>query len=85
LLVVGLASTVVSVVGGTARQSLTPNDMIGRMTAATRVVGIGAAALGSLLGGVIAQATSLTTPLVVAAGLLGLGAAAFAVRAFHRG
>ncbi|MGB8385383.1 MAG: MFS transporter, partial [Dermatophilaceae bacterium] len=46
LALVGLASTVVSVVGGTARQLLTPDGLLGRVSAATRVVGIGAAALG---------------------------------------
>ncbi|WP_406025396.1 MFS transporter [Nocardioides sp. NBC_00850] len=84
LVAVGLVSTVVSVVGGTARQSLTPDHLLGRITAGTRVVGIGSAALGSLIGGGVAQAGDLTTPLVVAGAFLLVGAAFFAVAALRR-
>jgi MFS family permease len=78
LVVIGLASTVVSVVGGTARQSLTPDHLLGRITAGTRVVGIGAGAVGALIGGLLGSAGTLTTPLVAAAVLLAVGCAAFA-------
>jgi hypothetical protein len=37
------------------------------MSAGTRVVGLGAAALGALTGGIIADVGSVTSPLVVAA------------------
>lgn len=81
LIVVGLVSTVVSVVGGTARQTLTPDHLLGRITAGSRVVGIGAAALGSLIGGVVASAGGLGTSFVAAGCLLLAGAVVFAVAA----
>ena len=40
MLILGLAGTTVSVVGGAARQLLTPQGKIARVVAATRVVGI---------------------------------------------
>lgn len=84
LVVIGLASTVVSVVGGTARQELTPDDLIGRITAGTRVLGIGAAALGSLVGGAVASATNLTAPMLVAGALLLTCSAGFSLAARPR-
>lgn len=80
LFVIGLVATVVSVVGGSARQLLTPDDRLGRVVAATRVVGIGSAGLGALLGGAVAKATGLLeSPLFTAAGLLLVTSAAFAI------
>jgi MFS family permease len=84
LVVVGLASTVVSVVGGTARQTLTPDHLLGRITAGTRVVGIGAAAVGALIGGAAGSVGTLGTPLLAAGVLLIVGGVAFAVPAFAR-
>jgi len=76
---IGLASTLVSVVGGTARQSLSPDAILGRVSATARVVGIGAAAFGSLLGGVIASGLGdLRAPMLAAGALCALGALAFA-------
>lgn len=78
MLVLGLAGTTVSVVGGAARQLLTPQGKVGRVVAATRVVGIGSAGLGALAGGAIAGlAGSSTAPLVAAAGLLLVAATVF--------
>jgi len=72
---IGLASTVVSVVGGTARQSWSPDALLGRVSATSRVIGIGAAAVGSLLGGGIASGFgNLGAPMVASAALC-LGAA----------
>lgn len=70
LVVVGVASTTVSVAGGTARQTLTPEGLIGRVTAGTRVIGIGSAAVGALIGGGVAGLATLTTPFLVAAAFL---------------
>lgn len=76
---IGLASTVVSVVGGTARQSLSPDAILGRVSATARVVGIGAAALGSLLGGAVASGMGdLRAPMLAAGALCALAALAFA-------
>ncbi len=60
LALVGLASTTVSVVGGAARQILTPDHMLGRMASATRLLGIGAAAIGALLGGAVASTWTIS-------------------------
>lgn len=79
LALVGLASTTVSVVGGAARQLLTPDDLLGRVVSATRLLGIGAAAIGALIGGTIAWTWGLASPLLGAALLLGLFSLLFAV------
>ncbi len=70
LICVGIASTAVSVAGSAARQHLTPDDKLGRVFAATRLLGIGAAAVGALLGGLIADVAGLTAPYVISALLL---------------
>lgn len=64
---VGIASTTVSVVGGSARQLLTPDNMLGRVVSVTRLFGIGSAAVGALVGGGVADAAGLFAPFVVAA------------------
>lgn len=84
LAVVGLASTVVSVVGGTARQTLTPDHLLGRITAGTRVFGIGSAAVGSIVGGLLASLGTLATPLLGAAGLLLVASLLFALPGLRR-
>jgi MFS family permease len=79
MLIVGLAGTTVSVVGGAARQLLTPDEKLGRIVAATRVIGIGSAGVGALLGGMVASLTSsVGAPLLAAASMLLLAAVAFA-------
>lgn len=75
---IGLAATVVSVVGGSARQLLTPDDRLGRVVAATRVLGIGSAGVGALIGGAIARYSGLVdVSLYTAAGVLLTAAVAF--------
>jgi predicted MFS family arabinose efflux permease len=44
------------------RQTLIPDDLLGRVTAVYRFIVIGAAPIGSLLGGVIARKYGLPTP-----------------------
>jgi MFS family permease len=75
LFLVGLVATVVSVVGGSARQLLTPDDKLGRVVAATRVVGIGSAAIGALVGGTVADQVGLVDASLFAAGAVLLAAA----------
>lgn len=70
LVLIGIASTTVSVVGGSARQLLTPDDMLGRMVSVTRLLGIGAAAVGALLGGGLAAIGGLAAPFIGSAGVL---------------
>lgn len=79
LLLVGLASTTVSVVGGVARQLLTPDELLGRMVSATRLLGIGAAAIGALLGGGVASLGGIAAPFLVAATVPPLFALLFAI------
>ncbi|NED54616.1 MFS transporter [Micromonospora aurantiaca] len=77
LVFVGIASTTGSVVGGSTRQLHTPDEMLGRVVSSTRLFGIGSAALGSVLGGVVADAGGLGAPFATAAGLLALASLAF--------
>lgn len=77
LVLVGVASMVVTVIGGAARQALTPDELLGRVSAGTRVVGIGTAALGAVLGGLAANIGTLATPFIVAAVVAALAAVAF--------
>jgi predicted MFS family arabinose efflux permease len=74
LTVVGFASMTATVIGATARQSLTPDHLLGRMSAATRVVGLGTAGVGALLGGLAGEVGTTRTPLLAAA-MVGLVAA----------
>lgn len=79
LALVGLASMTATVIGAAARQSLTPDHMLGRVSAGTRVVGLGAAGVGALTGGAIGTAGGLSMPFLVAATVAVLAAAAFAI------
>ncbi len=70
LAVLGAASALTSVAVGSARQALTPDALLGRVVSAFRLVGIGAAGLGALAGGMVADWQGLRAPLLVAAALL---------------
>jgi MFS family permease len=82
---VGAASTTGSVVGGSVRQMRSPDDLLGRVMATTRLLGIGSAAIGAVLGGIVADAGGLRAPFWVAGGLLLLASVAFAARPNRRG
>ena len=81
LALIGLASMVVTVVGAAARQSLTPDRLLGRVSAGTRVVGVGTAALGALLGGAIASSASVQGAIAGAALICAAGALAYSIAA----
>jgi predicted MFS family arabinose efflux permease len=66
LAVVGLASMTVTVIGASARQSLTPDDLLGRVSAGTRTLGLGSAGVGALLGGLAGGVAGPDAPLIVA-------------------
>jgi MFS family permease len=83
LVLVGLASMTATVIGAAARQALTPDAMLGRVSAATRVVGLGTASLGALSSGLAAEAFGLAGPLLAAV-LAGLMASAGFAVAFAR-
>ncbi|GAA1232973.1 hypothetical protein GCM10009665_24070 [Kitasatospora nipponensis] len=70
LALVGAASTLVSVAASSVRQALTPDRLLGRVVAAFRLFGGGAAGLGALTGGLLAGAAGLRAPLWAAAALL---------------
>lgn len=78
LVLVGFASMTATVIGAAARQSLTPDHMLGRMSAGTRVVGLGAAGIGALAGGAIADVGTSSSPFVAAALVAILAASSFA-------
>lgn len=70
LALIGAASTLVSVAASSARPALTPDNLLGRVTSAFRLFGVGAAGLGALTGGLVAGESTLRIPLWVAAALL---------------
>ncbi|MDF2144651.1 MFS transporter [Knoellia sp. p5-6-4] len=67
LVLVGMASMTATVIGAAARQSLTPDDKLGRVSAGTRAVGLGSGAVGALMGGWAAQVLGLGAPFLGAA------------------
>jgi MFS family permease len=70
----GAGSSLASVAVGSARQALTPDKLLGRVVSTFRLFGLGAAGLGALVGGVVADWQGLKAPLLVAAALLILAA-----------
>jgi predicted MFS family arabinose efflux permease len=66
-LLLGGCGSLSSVAVGSARQALTPDGLIGRVVTAFRLFSFGAAGLGALSGGVVADRYNLTAPLIVAA------------------
>jgi len=67
LFINGMGSTLSGIIGTSVRQAVTPQDLIGRMSAAFSFVGYGVVALGSLFGGFIAQAVGLRTGILIGA------------------
>jgi MFS family permease len=64
--IVGLGVVLFNVVGGSLRQSLTPDHLLGRVISAFRLFSYGAVPLGALLGGVVARGFGLRAPFLVA-------------------
>ena len=65
----GFGPIIWTITSTTLRQSVTPNEMMGRVTAINMVAGTGARPLGALLGGFVGETGSdLTCLLVVVAG-----------------
>ncbi|MCX5201957.1 MFS transporter [Streptomyces sp. NBC_00237] len=62
----------------TLMQERAPAGMLGRVSAASRTLGAAGAPLGALLGGLVASAWGLNTPMLLAAGLFVLSVAALA-------
>ena len=58
LVVSGVVTATGAVVSMSLRQSLAPENLLGRISAANRLLTLGASPVGALLGGIIAQAAS---------------------------
>ncbi|MFI6846748.1 MFS transporter [Kitasatospora sp. NBC_00085] len=58
----GAHATIWGVVGVTLRQRVTPSEMLGRINSVYMLFSMGGAAIGSLLGGVIARSFGITAP-----------------------
>ena len=72
----GLASGLWNIATISLRQRIVPDRLLGRVTSAYRMVGLGAMPLGAFAGGVLARTYSLTSTLVVAGVLSLLGTVA---------
>ncbi len=68
----GFSGEVWNVASVSYRQSVTPDELLGRVMAGFRVIAYGAFPIGAAVGGVIAQVTSLRLAFAVGAGILGL-------------
>jgi predicted MFS family arabinose efflux permease len=74
ILVNGFIAVVWNVITIALRQELIPDPLLGRVTSAYRVLGVGSAPLGALVGGALASAFGLRAPFIVAGVVLGAGA-----------
>jgi MFS family permease len=68
----GFAVTMWNVVTVTMRQRAVPDDMLGRVNSAYKMLGWGMIPLGALAGGLVAQAAGLRAPWIIAGTLRGL-------------
>ncbi|MBB4689741.1 MFS transporter [Amycolatopsis jiangsuensis] len=68
--VVGCAMAATMVLGSALRQAVTPARLMGRVTAASRLVAVSAGPLGAVLGGWLAAAAGVRAPYLIAAGVL---------------
>ncbi len=71
---VAFAGGTFNVVGRSLRQAVVPDELLGRVIATFRVVGVGGIPLGAFLGGTIARFTSVRITMALAAALLTVAA-----------
>lgn len=69
--VADVAATVYEVTQVSLRQAITPDRLLGRVTAGTRVLEVGAMLVGSLLGGVLGETVGLRATLVAGVAVQG--------------
>ena len=69
-MVLGAAMGVTMTLGRSVRQSIVPDELMGRVAAATRLTALSAGPLGALLGGWLAHVAGLRAPFVAGAGVL---------------
>lgn len=72
LIVFGTHTVVWGVIVVTLRQRVVPQNLLGRVGSVYSLLDVGGAALGSLLGGTLAQVWGLTTPFWIAAAVMTL-------------
>lgn len=72
LIIFGVHTMVWGVIVVTLRQRVVPAHLLGRVGSVYSLLDLGGAALGSLLGGLLASAWGLTTPFWIAAAVLAL-------------
>ena len=70
--IISMAGGVFSVVGLSLRQAIIPPELLGRVIASFRVIGIGGVPVGAFLGGFLARATDVRTTMTASAVLLTL-------------
>ena len=66
----GFAGEVWNIVSVTYRQSVTPDDLLGRVMSGFRVIAYGAFPLGAILGGFIASTISLRAAFYIGGGII---------------
>jgi MFS family permease len=76
------SALVCAVVLVSLRQSIVPDHLLGRATAAMRVIAIGCMPLGAIVGGLLASQFGLRVPLLIAAPLM-TGTALISARLFN--
>ncbi|MFI9449393.1 MFS transporter [Amycolatopsis sp. NPDC052450] len=79
------AVVAVNIVLGTARHTLVPGELLGRVLGVWRTVVWGAIPIGALLGGVLTHALGSPARTFLTSGLLLFGVAGFAVVSLRRG
>ncbi|MFN8079906.1 MAG: MFS transporter [Kineosporiaceae bacterium] len=77
--IAGATSTLATVAVVSERQSTVPDELLGRVTSAFRLIGNGFAPLGGMAGGLLAAAVNLRAPLLAAAAFLVLAGIALAI------
>jgi MFS family permease len=70
MVVFGVHAVVWGIVSTTTRQQATPDHLMGRVNSVYLLASVGGAAIGSALGGVLAQRFGLAAPFAIAFGAM---------------
>jgi MFS family permease len=74
LVVFGIATSIWNIASVTIRQSLTPANLLGRISSTFAMLGVGSASLGAPLGGLLAKQFGLPAAILFAAGVAAVSA-----------